>query len=337
MKIGLAGLGFMGLTHLRALGRIKGVELAAVADENPRRLAGRVSDVQGNLGEPAQAVSLEGVTPYREWEEMVEDPRLDAVDICLPTYLHSRAAAAALRAGKHVLVEKPMALDGASADAMCEAASRSGRVLMAAHVVRFFSAYRAAMDVARSGRLGAVRAASFRRRCAAPLWGAWLADKRLSGGGVFDLLIHDVDVSLGLFGLPEAVVSRGHEDLPRGVDWISAQLCYPDLTVSIEGGWCAGPSFPFSMAYTLVCDDGTVAYDSAAGPPVLYGAAGPELLGSGKEQDGYQAEIEYFLACCAGGKRPELCPPEESARAVRVTRLMADARGRGGERIPWRS
>jgi predicted dehydrogenase len=242
-------------------------------------------------------------------------------------------AIAALRAGKHVLVEKPMALDGASVDAMLEAARHSGRILMTAQVLRFFPTYKVLVGLLKSGQLGTARAAIFRRRCAAPPWSGWLADKSASGGGVFDLLIHDVDMCLHIFGPPEAVSAVGYEDLARGIDCITAQFHYPQLTVVLTGGWQHPKSFPFSMEYTITCDGGTIDYSSAGAPPALYGTDGErtELPAEGK--DGYLAEIEYFVECCREEEQPVLCAPTESAAAVKLTLLMLEAREKQGERI----
>jgi predicted dehydrogenase len=246
-------------------------------------------------------------------------------------------AIAALRAGKHVLVEKPMALDGAAADAMLAAARDSGRVLMTAQVLRFWPDYVVLADAIRSGRVGTVRAAIFRRRCAAPGWSAWLANKEASGGGVFDLLIHDVDFCLHLFGPPEAVSAVGYEDLGRGVDWIAAQLHYPGIGgVVISGGWHHPGAFPFSMEYSLVADEGTIEYSSAVGPPALYRAGAEKEMLPVDGRDGYEAELAYFVDCCIHGRLPERCPPEQSAAAVKLTRLMVEARDRRGERIACR-
>ena len=255
------------------------------------------------------------------------------MDICLPTNLHAEAAIAALRNGKHVLVEKPMALDAASVDAMLEAALQNGRILMTAQVLRFFPAYRAMADLMKSGSLGAARAATFRRRCAAPAWGAWLADKSASGGGVFDLLIHDVDMCLHVFGPPEAVSAVGYEDLARGIDCITAQFSYPQMTVVLAGGWHHPNSFPFSMEYTITCDGGTLDYSSAGSPPALYRADGAKTELPAEGKDGYLAEIEYFVQCCVEGKPPVDCPPAESAAAVKLALLMLEAREKPGERI----
>jgi predicted dehydrogenase len=333
MKIGVLGLGFMGATHLKALSQLPQAELAAVSDGVESRLAGDLSGVQGNIGGPGERMDFSRVARYTDWRDAVKDPNLDAVDICLPTNLHAEVAIAALRAGKHVLVEKPMALDAASVDAMLEAARLSGRILMTAQVLRFFPAYRAMVELVKSGSLGTVRAATFRRRCAAPAWSTWLADKNASGGGVFDLLIHDVDMCLHVFGPPEAVSAVGYEDLARGIDCITAQFRYPRMAVVVAGGWHHPKSFPFSMEYTVTCDGGTLDYSSAGSPPALYRADGAKTELPVEGKDGYLAEIEYFAQCCVEGRPPVDCAPAGSAAAVKLALLMLEARKKQGERI----
>jgi predicted dehydrogenase len=339
MRIAVLGLGFMGSTHLKAWRQIPGIELAAVASGNPRRLSGDLTDVQGNLAGPGEKLDFSSVSKYTSAGDAVRDPGVEAVDICLPTHLHEPTAIAALRAGKHVLVEKPMALDGASADRMIAEAGQHGRILMVAQVLRFLPAYRTAHDILCSGRLGPVRSALFRRRCAAPAWGAWLANPAQSGGGVFDLLIHDVDMCLHLFGAPEAVSARGYEDLPRGIDWILAQFSYPAIPViAVCGGWHHPTAYPFSMGFTIVADGGTLEYDSAGHPLAEYGADGLrhslEVLDSdAPDIDGYRAELTYFADCASRGQPPLVCPPEESAAAVKLGRRMLESRATNGERV----
>ncbi len=334
MKIAVLGLGFMGATHLKAWRQIPGAELAAVASNDKRRLSGDLSAVQGNIGGPGEVMDFSAVAKYTRAEDAVRDPDVEAVDICLPTHLHERVAVVAMRSGKHVLVEKPMALDGAAADRMIAEAERHGRTLMAAQVVRFIAPYRAAADILRSGRLGAVRSAIFRRRCAAPPWSTWLGNPAQSGGGVFDLLIHDIDYVLHVFGKPEAVSASGYEDLPRGVDSILAQFWYPSIgAVAISGGWHHPAAYPFSMEFTIVADGGTLEFDSAGTPLAEYGADGCQHALEMPDVDGYRAELEYFMECAAGGRRPDACPPEESAAAVKLARLMLESRSRNGEKI----
>jgi predicted dehydrogenase len=332
MRVAVIGLGFMGAAHLKAIRSIPGAELVAVCTRDEKKLSGDLSGVQGNIGGPGEKLDFRGVAKYRDIREVLDDPRVEAVDICLPTNLHAPVALDAIRAGKHVLVEKPMALDPASAREMIAAAKKHERVLMVAQVLRFFPMYEVLREVLNSGRIGIARSAFFRRRCAAPGWGGWLADPAQSGGGVFDLLIHDIDMALHLFGKPDTISSTGHEALASGVDVITAELHYPGRrTVVVAGGWHHPKSYPFSMEYTVVADGGTVEFSSAGRPPTVYHADGRVEPLAMKEQDGYRAQIEYFLNCCRDGSRPELCPPEESADAVALARCMLEARSRNGE------
>lgn len=337
MRIAVLGLGFMGSTHLKALRGIPGVEIAAVCSPDEKKLSGDLSGIQGNIGGPGEKLDFSAVKKFRDVEPLLADSEIDAVDICLPTHLHTGVAIEALRAGKHVLVEKPMALDGRSADAMIRAAKENDRVLMAAHVLRFMPMYVALQEALCSGELGLVRHAIFRRRCAAPGWSQWLGDPEKSGGGVFDLLIHDVDMCLNLFGEPEMVSATGYAAPEMGVDVITGELHYPGQgTVVVTGGWHHPKTYPFSMEYTVVADRGTIEYDSAGQAPALYRLDGTSQLLTMPDKDGYEAEIEYFVECCRTGARPERCPPEESAAAVQLTRLMVEARNENGGRIPCR-
>jgi predicted dehydrogenase len=323
MKTAVLGLGFMGSMHVRAMTESPGVELVAVYSSDPRKLAGDLTAIQGNLGGPGLRHDFSRVKPYADIAALLADPEIEAVDLCLPTHLHEETAVAALGAGKHVLVEKPIALDGESARRMIAASERAGRVLMTAQVLRFFPEYVALREA--MPRLGAVRAASFRRRCAKPGWGGWLGEAKKSGGGAFDLLIHDIDICLYLFGRPRAMAATGFDD------WVAGQLFYEGFTAGIEGGWQASPAYPFAMEYRVTMERGTVEYGSAGRAPVLY-AETEELLPLA-QVDGYAAEIAYFAECCVAGKRPDRCPPEDSAAAVELMHGLLQARERNGELV----
>jgi len=334
MKIAVFGLGFMGSTHLKAIANIPAAKLAAVMDFNETRLSGDLSGIQGNIGGPGVQMDFSQVARYRSYEEAVRDPNIEAVDVCLPTNLHAPVTLGALRAGKHVLTEKPMALTGADCDEMIAEAKRQRRTLMVAQVLRYIPSYQRLAELVKSGRLGAIRSAFFRRRCAAPTWGPWEFDPAQSGGGVFDLLIHDVDMCLHLFGTPEAACALGYENLPGGIDCIVGHLHYPGIgSVVITGGWHHIGEYPFSMEYTVVADGGTVEYSSAGRPPRFYRADGQSEALAEPEVDWYGAEIAYFLECCRTGRPPVECPPEESARAVKLALLLLESRRRKGEKI----
>ena len=324
----------MGSTHLKAWKHIPDATLFAVMDEDQQRLTGDLSGIQGNIGGPGEKLDFSQVRKYTSVAQAVADPDIDVVDICLPTDQHVGAAVAALRAGKHVMVEKPLALDAAGADQVIAESRKSGRMLMAAQVVRFIPAYRIPADMIKSGKLGPVRSALFRRRCAAPDWSKWLNDPSKSGGGVFDLLIHDVDYCLHLFGLPAAVSAVGYEDMPHGIDFIGSRLIYPNIgAVVVTGGWHHPKSYPFSMEFTITADGGTFEYSSAGRPLTLYDAEGKAQPIETPEKDFFLEEIEYFTDCLRSGRKPERCLPEESAAAVKVTRWLVESRSKNGEKI----
>lgn len=333
MRIAVLGLGFMGSTHLKALRNVPGATLAAVVSSDDAKLAGDLSGIQGNLGGPGEKMDFSGVARYHTIEEALADANVDAVDICLPTDRHAPVTLDALRAGKHVLVEKPMALDGDTADHMIAEAARNNRILMTAQVLRFLPAYAKTAELVKSAQLGPVRSALLRRRCAAPAWSKWLSNPAVSGGGVFDLLIHDVDYCVHLFGAPAAISATGYEDMPHGIDGITAQFHYPGLDVVVTGGWHHPKAYPFSMEFTVVSDGGTLEYNSAGRPLALYQADGVEAPVALDDTDGFQAELEYFVACASAGRKPERCPPKDSAMAVRLARMMLESRSRNGERL----
>lgn len=334
MRIGIVGLGFMGSTHFEAYQNVRGFELAAVSSSSEKKLAGDLSAVGGNLGRGGGVVDFGSASLHRTAAGLIGDDRVEAVDICTPTFLHKDLALQALAAGKHVLVEKPMALNIADCEAMIEGARAAGRVLMVAQVLRFFPEYAVARAKVRSGELGRVRAATFRRRCAAPAWGRWLQDPSRSGGGALDLLIHDLDFCQHLFGRPQTIRAVGPEDLKAGIDFVVAHLDYGDgVPVVVSGGWHHPASFPFSMEFTILCDAGTLEYSSATPGLRLHTAAGKEVEVQLPEQDGFVAELQAFVDGCASGQAPALCPPEDSAEAISMALAMNCSRSRGGAAV----
>jgi predicted dehydrogenase len=334
VNLAVIGLGFMGGVHLKAMESIPRARVVAVVDESPQRLAGDLSSIAGNLGRPGEAMDFSRFKKYSSIDEALRDDEIEAVDICLPTHLHAPVALQALRAGKHVLVEKPMALNGAAADEMLTAAIEAGRQLMVAQVLRFMPQYETLAELVAGGPIGKVYSAFFRRRTATPAWAAWEFDSAKNGGGVFDLLVHDADFCLHLFGPPEAISSSGVDAMSKGVDIVVGELHYPDIgNVTITGGWHHTGEYPFSMEYTVIGEGGTVEFHSGGRPPTLYEPGKKAQTLKLKDHDGYQAEIEYFLECCTGETKPVRCPPEESAKAVKLARIMVDSRMRKGEKV----
>ena len=324
----------MGSTHLQAYAAVPDAEIVAVASQDEKKLAGDLSGISGNLDRQGPPVDFSSAARYRTFEELIGDPRVEAVDLCTPSYLHASQAIAALEAGKHVLVEKPMALSAPECDEMLEAARASGKALMVAQVLRFWPDYVAARDLIRSGRVGGVKVAFFRRKCGAPAWSPWMRDRAKSGGGVFDLLIHDFDFCQHLFGPPQTVSATGEEAMDRGIDLVEARLQYASgVRALISGGWHHLKSYPFSMEFSIVCEGGTLDFHSGLRRLTLYREDGESEEVELPTADGFQAEVEAFVEACQRSSAPEDCRPEDSAEAVRMALAMLESRARDGEPV----
>jgi predicted dehydrogenase len=294
-KVGLLGLGFMGRRHLEAFSSLSGVEVLT-------RTCARFAHLQDH-----DAL-------YRA---MIEDPELDALDICLPTGLHAPVTIAALDAGKHVLCEKPMALTVEDCARMLEAKNRNRGVLMVAHVLRFWPAYRALHQAVAGGTYGAIRAANFRRRSGVPSWGPWLLRPEESGGAPLDLLVHDYDQALWLFGAPESATAR----TVGSANVIECSLRYPGgLEVAVAGGWYT-ENVPFAMEFDLQASEGELRYADDHLELLRPSAAPTEIVLS--QEDPYATQLRYFLDCCLNGHAPLECPPESSAQAVELALSVA--------------
>ncbi len=324
----------MGSTHLQAYGSVPNAELVALCSDDEKKLAGDLSSIQGNLDRPGQAMDFGKAARYRKVEDLLADANVEAVDLCVPSHLHAELALKALAAGKHVLVEKPMALNGEQCDAMIDASKKAGKVLMVAQVLRFWPDYAAAWEMARSGKLGPIKAALFRRKCAAPAWGKWLKERDKSGGGVFDLLIHDFDYCMHLLGKPDSITAIGVEELDKGIDIVEARLHYGHgAPVVVSGGWHHPASYPFSMEFSIVCEGGTLDFHSALRRLTLFGGDGKAEEVPLPEGDGFQGELRAFADACDKGEAPAICRPEDSAMSTKMTLAMRASRDRGGEAV----
>src|SRR4029079_16874834 len=142
VRIGIVGVGFMGRIHYLASQRLSGAKVAAVCSRDPAKLAGDWRSTRGNFGPEPGQVDLSGVKKYAALADLLADPDIDLIDICTVTDQHTPIALQALKAGKHVLVEKAIALSPADADAMLAAAKTAGKLLMVAHALPFFPAFK---------------------------------------------------------------------------------------------------------------------------------------------------------------------------------------------------
>jgi predicted dehydrogenase len=262
LKIGIAGLGFMGMIHYLAYQKIKDVKVAAVCETLPERRAGDWTGIKGNFGPQGTQTDLSGVKTYAALSELYADKDIDLIDICLPPAAHSEVAVNALNAGKHVLSEKPIALKTADADKMTAAAEKNGKLFMVAHVLPFFTAYRFVYDAAVSGRCGKLLGGHFNRVISDPVWLKNFYNMDTIGGPLLDLHIHDVHFIRLLFGMPKSVQSVGR--LRGGVpEYFSSQFLFDDkdILVTSNSGCIFQQGRPFMADYEVHFEKATFISD----------------------------------------------------------------------------
>ncbi len=202
MKIGLIGYGAWGKHHAEAILHIPGADLTAIACNSEKT----ASTARENHKE---------TKIYTNYQDLLKDSNIDAVDIVLPTYLHAEAGIKALESGKHVLLEKPIAGSLAECDRLIDAASRSGKVLTIGHELRLSSQWKELKNIIDEGKIGRPMYAlvsifrfPFRKGA-----NDWRYNRNMVGSWILEELIHYFDLILWFYketGDPVSVFAYGN-------------------------------------------------------------------------------------------------------------------------------
>jgi len=269
LNVGITGIGFMGMMHYLAYEKLEGVKVVAICEKIPERLKGDWTKIKGNFGPQGTMMDLTGVATYDNFDEMLKNPELDLIDVCLPPFAHAEATMKALEAGKHVVCEKPITLKTAEADAMVAAAEKSGKLLMIGHVLPFFTSHTFAYEAAADGRYGKLLGGHFNRVISDPTWLPKFYDMDVCGGPMLDLHIHDAHFIRLLFGMPQAVqsVGRTRGNVP---EFFNTQFLYndPQLVVTATSGVVMQQGRPFTHGYEIHFEKATLLCESFMGMPV---------------------------------------------------------------------
>jgi len=324
LGIGILGFGVMGRTHAAAFehARLGGwpVAVRAVCATRP---AGRAADA-GNLA--AMAREVPGLDPaavgfHEHHGALLADPAVDAVCIATWTETHVPLALAALAAGKHVLVEKPVALATAEVQRLAGAVP-AGKICMPAFCMRFWPGWPWLRDRIQDGSLGALRSLRLCRMGEPPGWSReFYGDPARSGGALFDLHVHDADFVRWCLGDPVAVHSAGSRL------HVTTIYGYPGgpAPVVAEGGHIPVAGFGFRMRYLAVFEEGVAEFDHAREHPVLLtreGVTTPVVLPGATA---YELQARHFVEQCLGVSTEPL--RATMADAVAVTRLLETEAG----------
>lgn len=313
--VAIVGAGFMGAAHAAnyaALG--ERVRVKTVCGRSPERAA-KVAETVG--------------ASVTDFDAVLADAEIDAVDICLPTPLHREVAEQAFAAGKHVFLEKPIALTAEDADAILVAAERSGKMLMVGLVLRFWPEYVALRRLVERGELGKPSAV-FAQRLSPPAdWADWLGDREQSGGTAVDLMIHDFDQMNDLLGTPRSVYASEPEP-----GHVHAIVEYDGASGIAEGSMKMPRLYPFSSDIRVLGDRGVAEYAFSAAPVEgegnigasssarglrVYPAEGDMRVEDVESADPWGPEIEYFVSCLEAGREPDQGTGEQARLALLVS------------------
>lgn len=313
MRLGIIGLGYIARTHLAAAQTLPAVDIVAATRSRS-----------------AEAIVAEypNLRIYEDADALLEDPGVDGVIVCVPTFLHEPIVAAAARSGKHILCEKPIALDEAGAERIVDAARQAGVSLMIGQVLRFWPEYVRLRDLVREGAIGNVRAVSAWRLAEYPTWSSWFRDPGKSGGCLLDLHIHDIDFLYWLCGAPTSVSAFGVRSENGAWDHVNTSLTYEGRAAQVEGSYLMPAGWPFRMGIRVAGEIGALEFNWPAqgqvGDPVkrrglvFYPAAGAPTEVLTPAADAYAEQLRYFVRQVESGQEPDICPPMESIAVMRI-------------------
>jgi len=332
-RIAILGLGKMGLLHLRNCRHMDGVKVDAAADTSEALL---------------KRAGAEGVPAlYRDYNDLINKAEVDAFIIALPNHLHYRAVKLAAEAGKHVLVEKPLANSSRECEELLEISRKSGIVLMVAHNYRFIRSVQKIKEVYDRGHIGEAEAATLELVINGPFAPSfepvpvpeWYFDPSRTGMGCLDSGYHLIDLFNWFFGECDVCYAKlGHRyNLPYEDSAILIVKAKHGPTKGIINvGWYSRMIFPrFNFRVILHGTEGYLSTDSYS-PRNFYAHAAKEMAKNSLRRmlglrirpltytyyyESYFRELELFLDSVRKGSQP----PVTAEDAVHVLKTIEQA------------
>jgi predicted dehydrogenase len=311
----------MGNMHFGIYETNENAKVVALADADPNKLKPGESALTINIGTGAARIDPSRHKLYNNADDLISNPDVDLVDICLPTYMHPEYMIKAIKAGKHVLCEKPMALTYEECRKVLNMLRGKRTRLMIAQCIRFWPEYVYLKETVDSGRLGKVLSAYFWRGGSAPTWSwdNWFLNHKRSGGFILDLHIHDADFVHYLFGKPAAVCSSGAIGPTSGFDIVDTLYIYKKkMSVHAGANMALPPGFGFEMKYAVSFEKGCLVFSSAHSPTLTEIVGSEKKFPELKKTDGYREEIAYLVRCLEKDQRPAVAMPQSSAFSVQL-------------------
>lgn len=312
------------------------IKLVAICDINEKQFTAAEQAI--NLGS-TYGTNLDGIALYTDVDDMLKQEDFDVVDICLPTYLHKEYAIKLMRAGKHVLSEKPMSLSYADCKEILDVAKECNKKITIGQCLHFEAGYIYLKKCIEEQTFGKLQSIVFERLSELPTWDCfedWYLDPNKSGSVPFDLHIHDIDMANYLLGMPKSVSSVTLDnDVPN--QYINSRLFYENgVTVFATASWNEAKGTPFLMAYRVRFDGATLIYKGGTVKVYPVGKSSYEAEETKPEncKDRMAEEIRN-MALAVGDPNFEntVNTPECAANSILLTEKLVESAKTNGEKI----
>ncbi|HQL88583.1 MAG TPA: Gfo/Idh/MocA family oxidoreductase [Lentisphaeria bacterium] len=294
VKIGIIGAGTIGSVHADAYAKVADAEVVALCDILPERLK-------------EKAARHQIAKTYATHQLLLADPSIDAVSVCVPNCAHAPIAIDAFKAGKHVLLEKPMTMNAKLGRDICKARDAAGKLLQMGMVRRQSPEAEVIQQAIAKGRLGGIYQINIKqiRRRGIPGLGGWFTTKSQSGGGaLIDIAVHSIDLAMWVTGLwnPTRVSAKTYSKFGspmRDYRYVSMWAGPPnykgkfDVDDYVAGIVRFGKQATMSLEVAWACNSEPVNYIEFLGDKggIRLGAGDPILM---TEMDGYQADVKLI-------------------------------------------
>jgi predicted dehydrogenase len=310
VRIGILGSGWMGSVHAECYQRIQGAKVVGVFSRNQERAEA--------------AAKICGAKAVDDASALLDDPTIDAIDVCVPSVNHPEFVVAALRRGKHVFCESPLALHLSGAEAMLEAAKYSGRIIMVGLLERSIVQYEHVQAAAAAGHLGKILGITTYRL------GSYLRSEdsqKHYADPTLELMTLDLDFVRWLIGSPASVyatVIRTATGVPGEITAILNYDSGGSATVIASGIMPSG--FPFSIGFRVLFEKGAFELKTVfegPGPPkntfLFYPDDGPGENLAIEEHDPYEKELQYFVDSIRGNADSALLDAQHALESLKLS------------------
>lgn len=307
IRVGILGTGF-GKAHAKIYQAVEGVEIAGVFGRDRTKLA--------------EIHETFGVKVTDDIQELIHDPGIDLIDICLPTSLHAEYAVQAMDCGKDVFCETPAAPSVRDAVTMQECARRNQRGLFVDLFYKFSAPHRHALNLVRDGLLGNPMMVSAYSKTA-PVWGDLGLDSI-----VIQFMLHNLDFLVEVMGTPQTVTAAGFGR--KDGAFVSAQLQYADGLAAVECASLMPETFPFTLGFSVIGTSGAMTYDGrfseeAAERGVWFPAGGEAQVLSLPEVNEYEAVIRHVVNCIQKGTPSPLISIDQAIAALQIAEAVNES------------